>query len=346
MRRYIPFLWDSQYKKITLCTFHGISQHDQQIRTIKPRKVVRERRPIFCLTFFSCDTWYACMCTCAMGGEDHPHDYVCPLPWWALNQIAKVKKLLFHFWLLHWLSKMIAVPTQQSDVETEHFYSQSVPSKQTIVVMSTNGKLCINALRAEMICFHFWLLCCLPMVMTVPMSQSEMKAELFGLQSDDAKLTIVGMFWMFRNYSLTSLFSSSVLRNFNSMWQCLLDVSQLWPIYTYTICNTFLSLSLGYFPDETEQKCYLQLFCTMWGITADNFFFCLVFCRNASSFSLRVEFWYISMHRTWPLGSWWADPIPLLWTAYVVLTKVGKERNIYHDENNNQTRRFYTKKWN
>jgi len=54
------------------------------------------------------------------------------------------------------------------------------------------------------------------MVMTVPISQSEMKAELFRLQSNDAELTIVGMFWMFRNYSPTSLFSCSVLRNFDS----------------------------------------------------------------------------------------------------------------------------------
>ena len=49
----------------------------------------------------------------------------------------KAKKLLFHFRLLHWLPKMIAVPTQQSDAEKENFYSQRVPSKQTIVVMST-----------------------------------------------------------------------------------------------------------------------------------------------------------------------------------------------------------------
>jgi len=48
----------------------------------------------------------------------------------------KAKKLLFCFRLRHWLSKMIAVPMQQSDMETEHFYSQSVPSKQTIEVMS------------------------------------------------------------------------------------------------------------------------------------------------------------------------------------------------------------------
>ena len=49
----------------------------------------------------------------------------------------KAKKLLFHFRLLHWLPKMIAVPTQQSDAEKENFYSQRVPSKQTIAVMST-----------------------------------------------------------------------------------------------------------------------------------------------------------------------------------------------------------------
>jgi hypothetical protein len=55
------------------------------------------------------------------------------------------------------------------------------------------------------------------MVMTVPMSQSETKAELFRLQSDDAKLTIVGMFWTFRNYSPTLLFSCSVLCDFDSM---------------------------------------------------------------------------------------------------------------------------------
>jgi len=54
------------------------------------------------------------------------------------------------------------------------------------------------------------------MVMTVPMSQSETKAELFRLQSDDANLTIVGMFWTLRNYSPTSLFSCSVIRNFDS----------------------------------------------------------------------------------------------------------------------------------
>jgi len=52
--------------------------------------------------------------------------------------------------------------------------------------------------------------------MTVPMSQSEMKAELFCLQSNDEKLPIVGMFWMFRNYPPMSLFSCSVLHNFNS----------------------------------------------------------------------------------------------------------------------------------
>jgi len=31
--------------------------------------------------------------------------------------------------------------------------------------------------------------------------------------------------------------------------------------------------SLTNFPDETEKKRYPQLFCTMWGITADNVFF-------------------------------------------------------------------------
>jgi len=52
--------------------------------------------------------------------------------------------------------------------------------------------------------------------MTLPMSQLEMKAKLFCLKSDDAKLAIVGMFWTFRNYSPMILFFCSVLHNFDS----------------------------------------------------------------------------------------------------------------------------------
>ena len=157
----------------------------------------------------------------------------------------------------------------------EHFYSQSVPSKQTIMAMSTT----MVTLRAKMICFCFcfWLLSCLPMVMTVPMSHSEMKAELFCLQCNDAKLAIVGMFWTFRNYSPMSLFFCSVLHNFDSPWQCHLPVSQLSPIYTYSICYTFLSLSLGFINIYKSDNVYMGL---NWQGSMGNFKSC---CTRAGS---------------------------------------------------------------
>ena len=70
--------------------------------------------------------------------------------------------------------------------------------------VNNNGKLCVTALR-------------LPMIMIVSMSQSEMETEHFCLQSNDAKLAIVGMFWMFRNYSTMSLFSCSVFHDFDNV---------------------------------------------------------------------------------------------------------------------------------
>ena len=144
----------------------------------------------------------------------------------------KAKKLLFHFRLLHWLPKVIAVPMQQSDAEKENFYSQSVPSKHTIVVMHQWRAL---HQRSESKNDLFPFLIASLSAHGYDISNEPIRNKS-SLQSNDAKLTIVRMFWMFRNYSPTSLFSCSVLHDFNSMWQCHLHVSQLSPIYTYTIC--------------------------------------------------------------------------------------------------------------
>jgi len=55
---------------------------------------------------------------------------------------------------------MIAVPTEQSDAEMEHFYSQSFKANHCGNV-NNNGKLCINALRAKMIAsISDWFLVC------------------------------------------------------------------------------------------------------------------------------------------------------------------------------------------
>ena len=158
MKRYILFLRDSQYKQITLlfmaylntinrswqagCSlvfldFFGIQAYVIYCWMIKPGKVVKERRPIFCSTFFL--VWLGMLVCVNVPWEVR----IIPVTVFVHNhgelwiKSLKAKKLLFCFRLRHWLSKMIAVPMQQSDAETEHFYSQSVPSKQTIVAMST-----------------------------------------------------------------------------------------------------------------------------------------------------------------------------------------------------------------
>jgi len=56
---------------------------------------------------------------------------------------------------------------------------------------SYNGELCVNATWAKKLCFHCWLSHWLSIIITVPVEQSEMKADLFRSHGVDAKLTIV-----------------------------------------------------------------------------------------------------------------------------------------------------------
>ena len=179
--------------------FFGIQACVIYCWTIEPRKVVRERRPFFCLIFFS--VW--------LGVFVHAH-----VPWEVM--IIPVTVFIHNHGEL-WIKslkakKLLFVSDCYIDCLSDSSPNTAIGCRNRAFLLSecsfkanhcgnvnNNGELCINALRAEMMCFHFWLLRCLPMVMTVPMSQSEMKAELFCLQSDDAKLAIVKMVWMFRN---------------------------------------------------------------------------------------------------------------------------------------------------
>jgi len=111
MKRYILFLWDSQYKKITLlfmaylnminrswqagCSlmflFFGIQAWVIYCWMIEPRKVVRERRPFFCSTFFLYHLvcLYVCMCHGRWGSSP----WLClSITMVTLNQISKSEK--------------------------------------------------------------------------------------------------------------------------------------------------------------------------------------------------------------------------------------------------------------
>ena len=126
-----------------------------------------EKEGQFFVQLFSHMTWSACTCVCV------PWEVrIIPMTVFVHNhgelwiKLLKAKKLLFRFQLLHWLSNMIAVPMQQSDTEMEHFYSQSVPSKQTIVAMSTTmvsfasmlweQKRCVSISDCFVVCPWLW----------------------------------------------------------------------------------------------------------------------------------------------------------------------------------------------
>ena len=56
--------------------------------------------------------------------------------WWALLNALRAKKLCFCFWLFHWLSNIIAVPMEQSEIPKELFFSHSVDATLTIIMSS------------------------------------------------------------------------------------------------------------------------------------------------------------------------------------------------------------------
>jgi len=56
--------------------------------------------------------------------------------WWVLLNALRGEKLCFCFWLLHWLSNIIAVPMEQTEIPRELLFSYSVDAILTIIMSS------------------------------------------------------------------------------------------------------------------------------------------------------------------------------------------------------------------